>query len=512
MVALVYLVVAAVALSPALLFPADWTGTEGRRMQIALEMLARGDWLMPTLGGEPTLAKPPLHYWVLAAVARWCGAHPWAARVPALLGCWVLACASHRLVTRTHGVPAAWCAGTGVLLAPLVVALAPRAEIDPLFAVFAAGSILYLAYGAAFAKPVAQLGGGVLGGLALLSKGPPFLMLLSGLAAVWLRRRGGRGLALALVPMLGLPALYSLVLYREHAAMLSEGAFVDVANESVGRIGAFAWQHVADLPLHFLRAAAVSLPFGLFLFYEYRGERHAEPDAKEVFVRMLAAAAFALVLILAVFPARPPRYLLPAVPLFCIAVSPSVAAFAAAPAVPPSIARLLRAFAFAAAAAIVATPWLPEPIGVVTTLGLVAFATLPLWVRNGRCVVAMLLLVPAIAAWTWVGTFAAHRARWREPYAHAGAVLAGVLGERRVEDLATLLHVPAPVLLHAGVLPRGDEFAQRQPTARWLLMEADAEPQAAWRDKAKVAVPPVGYAERARVQLPRKALVLLERT
>ena len=51
----------------------DWDGTEGRRVQIALEMLGRGDWLVPTLGHEPTLAKPPLHYWLLAAVQQWLG-------------------------------------------------------------------------------------------------------------------------------------------------------------------------------------------------------------------------------------------------------------------------------------------------------------------------------------------------------------------------------------------------------------------------------------------------------
>lgn len=510
MVALTYLFAALLALAPALLFPADWTGTEGRRLQIALEMAARGDWLLPTLGGEPTLAKPPLHYWVLAAVSRLSTA-PWSARLPAVLAFWLLAWCAHRLLQRTHGRGVAYCGGFGVLLAPLVVALVPRAEIDPLFAALAAGSILYLAHGAAFAVRGSLLLGGVLGGCALLSKGPPFFMLLLGLLAVWLRRRAGRGLLWAVVPMVALPAVYSLVLYARHGSLLGEGAFHDIASESVGRLGWFGLDSLVDLPLYVLRVLAASLPYGLFLFYEYRGERRAEPDPPELFVRMLAAAAFALVLVLAVFPARPPRYLLPAVPLFFLAVSPSVAAFVATPRVPPPILTLLRSFAAAAALGILASPWLPEPIGVVTTLGLIAYAALPLWVRDGRCVVSALLLLPAIAAWTWVGTFAAHRARWREPYAQAGAALGELLRRHDARDLATLLHVPSPLLLHAGVLPPGDEFAQQPPRARWLLMEEHAEPQAAFRDKSKVELPPRGYQLRARLQLPRKALLLLER-
>src|SRR5438552_561827 len=36
---------------------------EGRYAQIPAEMLARGDWLVPTLQGETYLDKPPLFYW-----------------------------------------------------------------------------------------------------------------------------------------------------------------------------------------------------------------------------------------------------------------------------------------------------------------------------------------------------------------------------------------------------------------------------------------------------------------
>ena len=58
---------------------------ESRYAQVPLEMLARGDLVVPTLQGEPYLDKPPLFYWLVMASYRVFGVHDWAARlVPAL--------------------------------------------------------------------------------------------------------------------------------------------------------------------------------------------------------------------------------------------------------------------------------------------------------------------------------------------------------------------------------------------------------------------------------------------
>lgn len=42
---------------------------EGQRLLVARDMQARGDWLVPTVHGEPYIAKPPMIYWVQLAVA-----------------------------------------------------------------------------------------------------------------------------------------------------------------------------------------------------------------------------------------------------------------------------------------------------------------------------------------------------------------------------------------------------------------------------------------------------------
>jgi 4-amino-4-deoxy-L-arabinose transferase-like glycosyltransferase len=55
---------------------------EPRYAQIAREMFARHDWIVPTLNGAPWLEKPVLLYWKIIGSYTLFGVHDWAARVP----------------------------------------------------------------------------------------------------------------------------------------------------------------------------------------------------------------------------------------------------------------------------------------------------------------------------------------------------------------------------------------------------------------------------------------------
>jgi 4-amino-4-deoxy-L-arabinose transferase len=59
-----------------------YESTEGRYALCAREMLDSGNWLEPTLFGEPHWTKPPLAYWSMAAGVRLFGRNAWGARVP----------------------------------------------------------------------------------------------------------------------------------------------------------------------------------------------------------------------------------------------------------------------------------------------------------------------------------------------------------------------------------------------------------------------------------------------
>ncbi len=55
---------------------------EPRYAQVAREMLARHDWITPTLGGKPWLEKPVLYYWQAMIAFSLFGVRDWAARLP----------------------------------------------------------------------------------------------------------------------------------------------------------------------------------------------------------------------------------------------------------------------------------------------------------------------------------------------------------------------------------------------------------------------------------------------
>jgi len=57
---------------------------EPRYAQVAREMLARHDWVTPTLGGIAWLEKPPLYYWQAMLAYKVFGVSDWAARLPSV--------------------------------------------------------------------------------------------------------------------------------------------------------------------------------------------------------------------------------------------------------------------------------------------------------------------------------------------------------------------------------------------------------------------------------------------
>jgi 4-amino-4-deoxy-L-arabinose transferase-like glycosyltransferase len=58
---------------------------EPRYAQVAREMLARHDWVVPTLNGKPWLEKPVLYYWSAMLSYSLFGVRDWAARLPSAL-------------------------------------------------------------------------------------------------------------------------------------------------------------------------------------------------------------------------------------------------------------------------------------------------------------------------------------------------------------------------------------------------------------------------------------------
>ena len=77
---LVVLVCAMLAFASGLGAWALFEPDEGRNAEIAREMLASGDWVVPHLNGVPFLDKPPLLFWMVATGFRLLGESEWVAR------------------------------------------------------------------------------------------------------------------------------------------------------------------------------------------------------------------------------------------------------------------------------------------------------------------------------------------------------------------------------------------------------------------------------------------------
>lgn len=504
--ALVLLLVTLFAHAPQLGFD-EWRGTEARRVQIAVEMAERGDWMVPRLGGEPTLAKPPVFYWALRTML-WVSSEKWAMRLPSALAFWALALAGFSLLRRTRNERAAWLGGLGIVLAPSLLGNGPTAEIDPLFAALTGISVFWLAEGAAYGRRRRLVAAGLIGGLAFLTKGPPYFVFVAGVLLIWLRRQRLRGLLWYLLPLSVVVAAYyaPLLLWYVSAEELSR----TVAEEGLRRVDGTILGRIATLPDYVGRVLAVLLPIGLWTFHEYRGAvevREVDVKPDEAVLRLCAGAALAALGLMLFVAHRPSRYIMPAAPLWICAVAPAVAAYGMhRVALTPGLAGVLRFASVVGGVGLLALPWVPQPFPWRTPALLLTLGLGPLLVRRREQIAPFLLVVvPLVAAWTFLPDrlqWERERNTWHTPAARALAREAQALG---VDDLGSRGHVPSQVLVEWGRYPAGDEFCRRPPQSEWLLFE-DPDQEVEF-DASETS----GYDARVRVRLNDKTLVLGQR-
>jgi 4-amino-4-deoxy-L-arabinose transferase-like glycosyltransferase len=149
---------------------------EPRYAQVAREMLARRDWITPTLDGKSWLEKPVLYYWEAMLVYRIAGVSDWAARVPSALNATLMAVAVYLFLRRFR--PGFQLDGALMTASAAgVIGFARAASMDmPLAAMFTITLLAWYGWYESNAKTYLALFYVFLG-LATLAKGPvaPFL-------------------------------------------------------------------------------------------------------------------------------------------------------------------------------------------------------------------------------------------------------------------------------------------------------------------------------------------------
>jgi 4-amino-4-deoxy-L-arabinose transferase-like glycosyltransferase len=185
---LLLLVAPAVLLYPCLsfhLFEPD----EGRYAQIPREMLARGEWVVPTLQGEPYLDKPPLLYWLVMGSYSVLGVHDWAARLVPALAVHACVLVTYLLGRRSLGERTAFRGALLLSLAPGFLSIGRLLVLDGLLALWVTLAVLS-AFEALRGQQL-RWGWWLLSaaacGLGVLTKGPVALLLLA--PPLWAHRR-----------------------------------------------------------------------------------------------------------------------------------------------------------------------------------------------------------------------------------------------------------------------------------------------------------------------------------
>jgi 4-amino-4-deoxy-L-arabinose transferase-like glycosyltransferase len=166
-------------------------GEEGRRIMPAVTMIESGNWIVPYIGGQPYLRKPPLMNWLVAASFKIFGVrNGWTARLPSALSVLALAAIIVCVTSGWIGVESSLIAAIFSMTNLGLLEKGRLAEIESLYIALTGGALVcWLAWRQQDrSRWLVWIAPFVLFGFAMLTKGPPCLLFFYAIAAVVLWR------------------------------------------------------------------------------------------------------------------------------------------------------------------------------------------------------------------------------------------------------------------------------------------------------------------------------------
>lgn len=298
---------------------------EGRYAQIPREMLTEGEWIIPTLQGEPYLDKPPLFYWLVMGSFSLFGYHEWAARLVPALAVHGTILLTFFLGRRSLGDRPGFLGALVLALAPAFIGMGRLLLLDGVFTFFvtlALFSALEALRSSTF-RVRWWLLSALACGLGILTKGPVTLILL--IPPLWLYRRltethaplrwRDLGTYAAIVLAVNLPW------YLVACLRLPDFAYHFFWEHNIVRfLQPFAhnnpvWFYLPILLVGMLPATFLLVPFVHFLTSADPETVRSRPPALGFF---LLAAGWC-VLFFTLSEGKLPTYILPALPPLCLA-------------------------------------------------------------------------------------------------------------------------------------------------------------------------------------------------
>jgi 4-amino-4-deoxy-L-arabinose transferase-like glycosyltransferase len=285
-------------------------GEEGRRILPAIAMIEAGDWIVPSIGGEPYLRKPPLINWLIAASIQITGSRSeWAARLPSVLAVLALALTIAGAGSALLGIDTAFVAATVVLTNIAIIEKGRLAEIEAVYtALSGIAIVLWLTFeGTKKSAWLTWTVPFVFLGLAMLAKGPLHLLFFYAIAGAVLHRAGRLRAFLSLPHLAGLLIMGGIFAAWAipYFALTAKLGAADVWTEQMRERAGGGDFKLGSYLLNFPRAFGNFLPWLVFI-PQWWQSRVANPFFRPV--RDATAICFVGLLLI---PGVLPRYTLP---------------------------------------------------------------------------------------------------------------------------------------------------------------------------------------------------------
>ena len=312
-----------------------WPADEPRFALVARQMVESGQWLFPMRGDELYADKPPLFMWLQAIALTLVGHLRIAFLLPSLLASlgtlWLVRDLGARLYERRAGTHAAW----ALLFAVAFTFQARRAQIDPVLVFWttlsAYGLLRHLLRGPDL--PMWWLGW-FAAGMGVITKGVGVVALLVLLPAAFAIARGWRGITpmgwrrpatwlgpLALLLPVALWVAPMLWTVARSADPALHAYADDILLRQTAKRYADPWHHHQPA-WYFIEVMLTQwVPAWLAVPFLWRGWRDAL-RAKDARLLVLLGGVAAILLFFSLSAGKREVYILPALPLFCLALGP----------------------------------------------------------------------------------------------------------------------------------------------------------------------------------------------
>ena len=299
-----------------------WLGTpelrseEGHRVLPAVEMLDRGDYLVPRIGGAPYLRKPPLINWIIAGAFQLTDTrNEWTARLPSAIAVLIVAVIFVALGARSFGLRTSRFAALAWLTSYGIIEKGRMIEIDAIYvSLFALAFISWLTLWHQRRSPwLVWTVPWIFLGLGMLAKGPAHLLFFYAcVVAILCQTKRLRELThpahfIGLACMLAIFAAWAIP------------AFFAVSHGNISRTW---WRELAMRvtggendatywPMNFPRGVGYFLPWILLLPFVRVSQ--IEDSSRQTIARALRWGALVPFVFVLLLPGTIPRYVLPTI-------------------------------------------------------------------------------------------------------------------------------------------------------------------------------------------------------